>query len=71
LNLKIKLLVTDVKSAFADLVHESSCLWLERQNAAEGKTKLQKMKLYAGYPVWLKNATALDQFYMGVGWFFC
>ena len=57
--------MTDLKDAFTNLV-DVNCFWLGTRSIDPAKRKIRKMKLYSGYPIWLKNVSALNTFYDGV-----
>jgi hypothetical protein len=59
-------MVDSVKETFTDLVVRSSCSWFESWNVPAAKRKLEKMKLYTAYPIWLKDKNKLAKFYDGV-----
>jgi hypothetical protein len=59
-------MVISVKDAFTELVYRGSCFWFDKYNVPAAKRKLQKMKLYPAYPIWLKDKKKLEKFYDGV-----
>jgi hypothetical protein len=63
-------MVTSLKETFTELVHRSSCSWFETWNVPAAIRKLQKMKLYTAYPIWLKDKNKLKEFYNGVRKFY-
>lgn len=62
--LKADRMLKDIQNAFNNLVR--SITWMDEKTKTETLNKSYNMRSFIGYPEWIKNETALNEFYTGL-----
>jgi len=57
-------MISNLKRAFKSLVDESS--WMDAVTKSIALEKVDAMREFVAYPDWVKNKTALEDYYRGV-----
>lgn len=57
-------MINDLKTAFKTLVDDAA--WMDDATKAYAREKVDNMLQLVGYPDWILNNTALENFYNGV-----
>lgn len=63
-NYQVKEMVTNLKRAFKSMVIEDA--WMDTETKLTANEKVDAMIEFVGYPQWIKNKTALEEYYDGV-----
>ncbi len=64
LMVQVKEMVTNLKKAFKSMVIEDA--WMDTETKVVANEKVDAMIEFVGYPQWIKNKTALEEYYDGV-----
>ena len=62
--LKAENMIKYLKRAFSSLVNEST--WMDEPTKWAAREKAAAMKQFLAYPEWIRNDTALDNYYQAV-----
>ena len=57
-------MISNLKAAFKKLVDESS--WMDADTKIIAGEKVDAMREFVAYPDWIRNTTALENYYHGV-----
>lgn len=57
-------MISNLKRAFKSLVDDST--WMDKSTKATAKDKVDAMIDFVGYPDWISNNTAIEDYYDGV-----
>lgn len=60
----VKRMLNDIQRSFTNLVRTTT--WMDEQTKYETLKKSAEMKSFIGYPEWIANATALNEYYKDV-----
>lgn len=60
----VERMLRDIRQSFNNLVRSTT--WMDEPTKSETLKKSAEMKSFIGYPEWITNATALDNYYDGV-----
>ena len=63
-DLQIKTMIANLKKAFKSLVDDAT--WMDSDTKSKAKDKVDAMTEFIGYPQWIKNKTAVEDYYNGV-----
>ncbi|XP_046633413.1 neprilysin-4-like isoform X2 [Daphnia pulicaria] len=61
---EVKEMVTNLKRAFKSMVIEDA--WMDTETKLTANEKVDAMIEFVGYPQWIKNKTALEEYYDGI-----
>lgn len=61
---EVRRMAAEIKSEFLTLLKRNQ--WLSKSVLKKAIKKIATVKVWIGYPTWLRNSTALDQFYRNV-----
>ncbi|XP_017844671.1 endothelin-converting enzyme 2 [Drosophila busckii] len=61
---RVKRMLSDIRRSFDKLVHSTS--WMDARTKQQTMLKSAEMRTFIGFPEWLTNDTALNDYYAGV-----